>query len=215
MGKGEQLPEHAPCTREGEFWAIIQPRLVGLMVCITDICIRLRCLPRLISVHLHHFADPIRLCNLAPLPEHSYSVREATAALTESRYPPDTAPHRLCDHPQSSNGRQQNLPLHPRTGHHQTVCHLQCTRSTPFLNALASPYVQLPNCVAQIADRLCASIGQDILDCLFSRSTLEVISHHKRPTSYIFRPVAYFALALVYNGESQGSFMLLWTDRTT
>ncbi|EPS97232.1 hypothetical protein FOMPIDRAFT_1129043 [Fomitopsis schrenkii] len=51
----------------------------------------------------------------------------------------------------------------------------------------------------EIADRLCASIGQDILDCLFSRSTLEVISHHKKPTSYIFRPVAYFALALVYN----------------
>lgn len=53
----------------------------------------------------------------------------------------------------------------------------------------------------QIADRLCASIGQDILDCLFSRSTLEVISHHKKPTSYIFRPVAYFSLALVYNGQ--------------
>lgn len=50
----------------------------------------------------------------------------------------------------------------------------------------------------EIADRLCASIGQDILDCLFSRSTLEVISHRKRPTSYIFRPVVFFALALVY-----------------
>ncbi|PCH43740.1 DUF747-domain-containing protein [Wolfiporia cocos MD-104 SS10] len=51
----------------------------------------------------------------------------------------------------------------------------------------------------EIADRLCASIGQDILDCLFSRSTLEVISHRKRPTSFIFRPLLFFVLALVYN----------------
>ncbi|OCH93090.1 DUF747-domain-containing protein [Obba rivulosa] len=51
----------------------------------------------------------------------------------------------------------------------------------------------------EIADRLCASIGQDILDCLFSRSTLEVISPKTRPTSHTLRPVFYFALALVYN----------------
>ncbi|PSS37851.1 hypothetical protein PHLCEN_2v319 [Hermanssonia centrifuga] len=50
----------------------------------------------------------------------------------------------------------------------------------------------------EIADRLCGSIGQDIIDCLFSRSTLEVISHRKRPTSYTLRPLFYFILALVY-----------------
>ncbi|KAI0655987.1 eukaryotic membrane protein family-domain-containing protein [Cubamyces menziesii] len=50
----------------------------------------------------------------------------------------------------------------------------------------------------EIADRLCASIGQDIIDCLFSRSTLEVISHRKRPTSDTLRPFFYFLLAVVY-----------------
>ncbi|PIL34231.1 hypothetical protein GSI_03942 [Ganoderma sinense ZZ0214-1] len=50
----------------------------------------------------------------------------------------------------------------------------------------------------EIADRLCASIGQDLIDCLFSRSTLEVISHRKRPTSHTLRPFFYFLLAVVY-----------------
>ncbi|TBU29521.1 eukaryotic membrane protein family-domain-containing protein [Dichomitus squalens] len=50
----------------------------------------------------------------------------------------------------------------------------------------------------EIADRLCASIGQDIIDCLFSRSTLEYISHRKRPTSHTLRPFFYFLLAVVY-----------------
>ncbi|KAI0779867.1 eukaryotic membrane protein family-domain-containing protein [Fomes fomentarius] len=50
----------------------------------------------------------------------------------------------------------------------------------------------------EIADRLCASIGQDIIDCLFSRSTLEVISHRKRPSSHTLRPFFYFFLAVVY-----------------
>ncbi|KAL6310469.1 DUF747-domain-containing protein [Sparassis latifolia] len=51
----------------------------------------------------------------------------------------------------------------------------------------------------EIADRLCASIGQDIFDCLFSRSTMEIISHRKPPTSYILRPVLFFVLAVIYN----------------
>ncbi|KAI0689272.1 DUF747-domain-containing protein [Cerioporus squamosus] len=50
----------------------------------------------------------------------------------------------------------------------------------------------------EIADRLCASIGQDIIDSLFSRSTLEVISHRKRPTSHTLRPFFYFLLAVLY-----------------
>ncbi|EKM54325.1 uncharacterized protein PHACADRAFT_162698 [Phanerochaete carnosa HHB-10118-sp] len=50
----------------------------------------------------------------------------------------------------------------------------------------------------EIADRLCGSIGQDIIDCLFSRSTLQVISHRKRPTSETLKPFFYFVLALVY-----------------
>ncbi|KAK7472524.1 hypothetical protein VKT23_000639 [Stygiomarasmius scandens] len=43
----------------------------------------------------------------------------------------------------------------------------------------------------EIADRLCASIGQDILDCLFSRSTLA-------PSAPTLRPFLYFFLAVVY-----------------
>ncbi|THV05079.1 DUF747-domain-containing protein [Dendrothele bispora CBS 962.96] len=44
----------------------------------------------------------------------------------------------------------------------------------------------------EIADRLCASFGQDILDCLFSRSTLA-------PDAPTLRPLLYFFLAVVYN----------------
>ncbi|KAH8828443.1 eukaryotic membrane protein family-domain-containing protein [Flagelloscypha sp. PMI_526] len=50
----------------------------------------------------------------------------------------------------------------------------------------------------EIADRLCAAIGQDILDCLFSRSTLEPLSHRIPVTSNTFRPFVYFVLALIY-----------------
>ncbi|KAG5341035.1 hypothetical protein C0989_012031 [Termitomyces sp. Mn162] len=50
----------------------------------------------------------------------------------------------------------------------------------------------------EIGDRLCASIGQDILDCLFSRSTLEPLSHRMPMTSHTFRPFLYFALATAY-----------------
>ncbi|KAG8213841.1 DUF747-domain-containing protein [Butyriboletus roseoflavus] len=50
----------------------------------------------------------------------------------------------------------------------------------------------------EIADRLCASIGQDILDCLFSRSTLEVSSHKVPFSSHIFRPLIFFSLATLY-----------------
>ncbi|KAI0342004.1 DUF747-domain-containing protein [Trametopsis cervina] len=50
----------------------------------------------------------------------------------------------------------------------------------------------------EIADRLCGAIGQDIIDCLFSRSTLEVISHRKRPTQHTLRPLFFFLLALIY-----------------
>lgn len=50
----------------------------------------------------------------------------------------------------------------------------------------------------EIADRLCASIGQDILDCLFSRSTLETVSRGTPVTSHILRPYVYFVLATLY-----------------
>ncbi|KAH7888817.1 eukaryotic membrane protein family-domain-containing protein [Phlebopus sp. FC_14] len=50
----------------------------------------------------------------------------------------------------------------------------------------------------EIADRLCASIGQDILDCLFSRSTLEVLSHRVPITSHTLRPFVFFVLASLY-----------------
>ncbi|KIM78939.1 hypothetical protein PILCRDRAFT_824063 [Piloderma croceum F 1598] len=51
----------------------------------------------------------------------------------------------------------------------------------------------------EIADRLCASIGQDVLDCLFSRSTLEFLSHRVPVTSHTLRPFIFFGLATLYN----------------
>ncbi|KAJ7901805.1 eukaryotic membrane protein family-domain-containing protein [Mycena olivaceomarginata] len=51
----------------------------------------------------------------------------------------------------------------------------------------------------EIGDRLCASIGQDILDCLFSRSTLEPLSRRVPVTSHTFRPLLFFVLATLYN----------------
>ncbi|KDR75015.1 hypothetical protein GALMADRAFT_140571 [Galerina marginata CBS 339.88] len=50
----------------------------------------------------------------------------------------------------------------------------------------------------EIGDRLCASIGQDILDCLFSRSTLEPLSRRVPVSSHTFRPFLFFFLALTY-----------------
>ncbi|KAK2467871.1 hypothetical protein APHAL10511_000166 [Amanita phalloides] len=50
----------------------------------------------------------------------------------------------------------------------------------------------------EIADRLCASIGQDILDCLFSRSTLEPLTRRIPISSHTFRPFLYFFLASLY-----------------
>ncbi|KZP34527.1 DUF747-domain-containing protein [Athelia psychrophila] len=51
----------------------------------------------------------------------------------------------------------------------------------------------------EIADRLCASIGQDILDCLFSRSTLEYLTNKAPVSSHTMRPFLFFSLALLYN----------------
>ncbi|KAF5386234.1 hypothetical protein D9615_002677 [Tricholomella constricta] len=51
----------------------------------------------------------------------------------------------------------------------------------------------------EIGDRLCASIGQDILDCLFSRSTLEPLSHRIPVSTHTFRPFLFFTLATLYN----------------
>ncbi|KAF8499828.1 eukaryotic membrane protein family-domain-containing protein [Russula emetica] len=50
----------------------------------------------------------------------------------------------------------------------------------------------------EIADRLCASIGQDILDCLFSRSTLLLLSRRLPLTAHTARPIVFFLLATLY-----------------
>ncbi|KAL5528350.1 hypothetical protein ACEPAF_7486 [Sanghuangporus sanghuang] len=50
----------------------------------------------------------------------------------------------------------------------------------------------------EIADRLCASFGQDILDCVFSRSNLLLLSRKAPVTSQTFRPIIYFLIAIVY-----------------
>lgn len=64
---------------------------------------------------------------------------------------------------------------------------------------------QLLKGYSKIGDRLCASIGQDILDCLFSRSTLEPLSRHRPVTTRTFRPLLFFILALSYNGKVSNS----------
>ncbi|KAA1471685.1 DUF747-domain-containing protein [Dentipellis sp. KUC8613] len=50
----------------------------------------------------------------------------------------------------------------------------------------------------EIADRLCASIGQDIIDCLFSRSTLLLLSRKAPWSAHTLRPVIFFCLATLY-----------------
>lgn len=46
--------------------------------------------------------------------------------------------------------------------------------------------------------RLCTSFGQDIIDCLFSRSTLLPLSRSQRFGTPIIRPLVYFVLAMAY-----------------
>lgn len=50
----------------------------------------------------------------------------------------------------------------------------------------------------EIADRLCTSFGQDILDCLFSRSTLLVLTYRLPLTPQTLRPFLYFGLSTLY-----------------
>jgi hypothetical protein len=55
----------------------------------------------------------------------------------------------------------------------------------------------------QIADRLCIAIGQDILDCLFSRPTLVSLSRQFAFSLEYARPVWYMILAIIYTGEQK------------
>ncbi|THH09808.1 hypothetical protein EW145_g1766 [Phellinidium pouzarii] len=50
----------------------------------------------------------------------------------------------------------------------------------------------------EIADRLLSSFGQDILDCVFSRSTLLLLSHRASITSKTIRPFLFFFIATLY-----------------
>jgi hypothetical protein len=52
--------------------------------------------------------------------------------------------------------------------------------------------------VRQIADRLCCSFGQDLLDSLFSQSTL---GRRKDGTQPHVRPFALFSLSVIYISE--------------
>ncbi|QRW24996.1 hypothetical protein RhiXN_06945 [Rhizoctonia solani] len=72
---------------------------------------------------------------------------------------------------------RQDIPFHPRSRQHQIYV---------IYNAL------------EIADRLCTSFGQDILDCLFSRSTLLALTYRLPLTSQTLRPFLYFGLASCY-----------------
>lgn len=64
----------------------------------------------------------------------------------------------------------------------------------------ASQIVHADNVRRKMADRLFASFGQDILDCLFSRSNLMLLSHHVPVTSRTLRPISFFILSVVYTG---------------
>lgn len=59
----------------------------------------------------------------------------------------------------------------------------------------------------QIADRLCASIGQDVLDCLFSRSTILYLSHRKPVCPQTARPFFFFTLSVIYVGKLAPIFL--------
>ncbi|KAG8971761.1 hypothetical protein FRC05_010828 [Tulasnella sp. 425] len=50
----------------------------------------------------------------------------------------------------------------------------------------------------EIADRLLISIGQDILDCMFSRSTLLLLTNHAAPSAHSLRPLLFFSLSILY-----------------
>lgn len=50
--------------------------------------------------------------------------------------------------------------------------------------------------VLEVCDRLFSALGQDVLECLFSKETLERDSHGR---SKILRPLGLFCLALIYN----------------
>ncbi|EJD52619.1 DUF747-domain-containing protein [Auricularia subglabra TFB-10046 SS5] len=50
----------------------------------------------------------------------------------------------------------------------------------------------------EIADRLFASFGQDIVDCLFSRSNLMLLSHHLPFSARTLKPLFFFVLSTLY-----------------
>ncbi|KZV82134.1 DUF747-domain-containing protein [Exidia glandulosa HHB12029] len=50
----------------------------------------------------------------------------------------------------------------------------------------------------EIADRLFASFGQDIIDCLFSRSNLMLLSHHLPLSAGTLKPMFFFVLSTLY-----------------
>ena len=90
------------------------------------------------------------------------------------------------------------------------------TRSkyNPFMSAFSWRNSLIFCCLAQIADKLCASIGQDVLDCLFSRSILEPLSIRSPVTSRTFRPFVFFVLATLYTGEKDTLSVLLCSDQS-
>ncbi|KAG9000332.1 hypothetical protein FRB93_012726 [Tulasnella sp. JGI-2019a] len=61
-----------------------------------------------------------------------------------------------------------------------------------------SNFLSIPLGVEKIADRLLTSIGQDILDCLFSRSTLLLLSNHVTPSTQTLKPILFFTLSVIY-----------------
>jgi hypothetical protein len=160
---------------------------------------------RFLSLHIHHIAYPIHprippfTIQRLPISVHRIS-HTAFATKPEGRHPPHDPPCAFDHNSDSSYRCKQNIPLHPWPRYHQVIRHIQCPRGNCIVVCHAKESHLTYS--SQIADRLCASIGQDILDCLFSRSTLEYLSRRKPLTSHTFRPFLFFGLATLYNGQS-------------
>lgn len=128
--------------------------------------------------------------------EHGPTFASAIATIPKGRPSARASSHPFLAHSESLDGREQNIPHDSRARYHQALCHIQRIRGRSSEQAIDSFAYG-----SQIADRLCASIGQDILDCLFSRSTLEPLTNRRPVSSQTFRPFIFFSLALAYNGK--------------
>ena len=156
-------------------------------------------MPRFLPIHLYHPPYTIYLGILAftrqslLLETGSFSPRGP-----ESGHSPRFTASSINRNTCSSHRCQSDLSLHSWSGHNQTIRDLQCSGSQ---SCFGRSQCHGDTDRYQIADRLCASIGQDILDCLFSRSTILYLSHRKPVSPQTARPFFFFTLSVIYVGK--------------